>query len=200
MNDVTLTVVAGVLTAVVGGWLVFYLNGRLQRRSDYRQLKEMVDNVAGRGATVIVAGRKYQIESFDRRGLVLNSAKQRVFIPVQRVSQNEIWVPSPEYERVVQTEEQEAHEKAMERMRSIFDEMIDEMLPRIMSKMKDELLEDGGELNAVIGLRVKKALAEDGFTIEKAKAAAIASGATQPQPTNQTAITQGKQRKSPPSP
>lgn len=182
VNDVTITVAVGVMTAVASGWLVFFLNGRLQARADFRQLKDKIDNVAGRGATVLLEGRKYQIESFDRRGMVLVSGKQRVFLPVQRVAQAEFVVPTPEYDRVIEKEEREAHEKSMSRVREMIDEMIDEMLPRMMAKMKDEILVDGGELHAVIGMRITKALAEDGYRIEKANATSHPSTTREPVP------------------
>ena len=42
VNDVTITVAVGVMTAVASGWLVFFLNGRLQARADFRPQRRVI--------------------------------------------------------------------------------------------------------------------------------------------------------------
>lgn len=165
--DVQGTVVAAVAVAVVSGWTVFYVNGALQRRADFRALKDKVDSVAGRHATVLWEDRPYKIESFDRRGIVLRSKKQSIFIPTQSVIQRPLVVPSDDYDRVIVEEEAERRARMRAELAAMADQMIDEWMPRMMAKFQEEIISDGGEINYIIGLQIRKALDEGGFKVER---------------------------------
>lgn len=170
--SVTATVVAGVATAVLGGWLVFYINSWLNRRSEFRDLKQKINDVAGKRATVIYDGRPYTIESFDKRGIVLRSRKQYVFLPTRSVLENALIVPTEQYDDAKRDEQLEEFERMRDNVRKLFDDMIEEALPKMFGVIKeefiDELLDEGTEINAVIGLRVRRALDHEGLKIELA--------------------------------
>ena len=164
------TVVISILASVVLSMLTFYLKDYLQRRSDYGKLKKKLEQIAGKGAMVVysvgsgmgMGSQLYKIEDFDREGVTLKNDVQRIFVPASKIVQSEWIIPGEDYEKA-----------KLAKGKQEIENMMDAVFPAMFQKMKEvigqEILTEGGDLNAVIGVTVRKSLHEQGLDIKQTK-------------------------------
>ena len=160
--------VAGTVVAlVIAATISLYVKDWCERRWEYKKLKEKVETIAGIGARVIHDGRMYKIESIESEGLTLKGEIATVFIPIVNVLESEIILPVDNYEEA----KIELAKKEMKEMSEVLIPMLrDEMMPALMDSVKEYIvgkLEPGEELDAILGVRVRKALEESGYRVEK---------------------------------
>jgi hypothetical protein len=168
------TVVISILASVILSMLTFYLKDYLQRRSDYQKLKKKLEQVAGKGAMVVysigsgigMGAQLYKIEGFDREGVTLRNEAQTIFVPASKIVQSEWIIPGTDYEKAKAAMLKKEAEGMMD---AIFPTMIQKMMPAIKEWLEDEIVNQSGEINAVIGIRIQKALQDEGLEIKQIK-------------------------------
>ena len=165
-------IVIAIVSLVVAAAITFYIKDWYQKRRDYNQLIEKINKIAGKGAKVIYAvpgigSDLYKIESIDSSGIFLKSEVQSIFLPIKKVLESEIILPADDY----------LHQKK-EKMKKDFEEVADTIFPVMFDKMFPPMLEaiqtnfidklePGGEIDAIIGVRITKALKDHGLEIKQ---------------------------------
>ena len=166
------TLVISIIAFVVSAGLTFYLKDYIQRRSDYEKLKKKLEQIAGKGATVIyspgtgvgMGPQPFKIVDFDRQGVTLQNEVQTIFVPSSKLIQSEIIIPSERYEEAKFARVKKEMEDVMDAM---FPGMIQKMLPAIKEWLQEEIVKEKGDFSAVIAVRVQKALKDKGFEIKE---------------------------------
>lgn len=168
LATVVISVLASVVASVTVTGLTFYLKEYLQGRSDYGKVKQKLAEIAGKGAKVVysvgsglgMGAQVYRIEDFDREGVTLRNEVQTVFVPASKLVQSDWIIPSEKYE-----------EAKLAIGKQDVSNMLDAMFPAMLERMKqgieEAMLSEGGDLSAVIGVKVRKALKEEGLEIKQ---------------------------------
>ena len=174
MNFNVWTLIISIVVFVVSAGLTFYLKDYIQRRSDYGKLKKKLEQIAGKGAMVIyspgtgvgMGPQLFKLVDFDREGVTLRNEVQSIFVPTSKLIQSEIVIPSEDYEKAKLA-------RVKQEMEGLMDAMFPAMFAKMMTAMKkaiqEEMIEEKGEFAAIIGIRVQKALQEEGFEIKEIK-------------------------------
>lgn len=81
-----------------------------------------------------------------------------MFIPVARLLQSEMILPSDNYR---DARIQQLRKDAEDQIDAILPPLFERMLPAMKEALVNEVVEEGGELSAVIGLKIARTLQED---------------------------------------
>lgn len=162
------TVVISILASVILSMLTFYLKDHLQRRSDYGKLKKKLEQKAGKGAMVVysvgsglgMGSQLYKIEDFDREGVTLRNDVQSIFVPASKLVESEMIIPGENYKEAKLA-------KGKQEMEDIMDAVFPAMFQKMKEGIEEAMLSEGGDLSAVIGVKVRKALQEEGLEIKQ---------------------------------
>jgi hypothetical protein len=158
--------------------ITFYLKDYLQSKNEYRKLRKKLEKVAGKNSTIIYAttiggfgaSHLYKIYDIDDNGITLHNDMQTIFVPAKKLLQSEMIVPCEEYEKVKMLKMKKDMEDMMD---NFIPAMFDKLFPAILNAMKnnfmEELIEEEGEVNAVIGFKIQKILSEEGYEIKKTR-------------------------------
>ena len=166
--------VISIVTLVVAIGITFYVKDFYQKRSEYKKLEDKLNKIAGKGATVIYSESQnmfdrdlYTIDSIDPNGVILKSKVQTIFLPSKKVLESEFILPADNYGQM----KTEKMKKDMEQMAdAMVPALMDKMFPALIKGVKEyfiEVLEPGGEFNAVVGFKIQKALEEQGLEIKQ---------------------------------
>lgn len=169
-----LEMVISIVTLVVATGITFYVKDLYQKRSEYKKLEDKINKIAGKGATVIYSESQnmfdrdlYTIDSIDPNGVVLKSKVQTIFLPIKKVLESEFILPADNYGQM----KTEKMQKDMEQMAdAMVPALMDRMIPAIMEGVKEfflDGLEPGGEFDAVVGLKIQKALEVEGLEVKQ---------------------------------
>jgi len=89
-------------------------------------------------------------------------------VPAKKLLQAEMVVPCDNYEEAKLIKIKKDMEQFMD---SLLPAMFDKMFPALEKAMKDnfieDILEEKGEVSAVIGVKIQKVLSEEGYEIKK---------------------------------
>jgi preprotein translocase subunit YajC len=159
-----ITIIAGAISVAV----TFYIKDVLKRRSQYKNMKNYLDKMAGKNAHVIYNGQISKIEEISSDGIVMNDGVQRVFIPVQSALSTVIVLPVDEH-----TYESAVIDRQMKVTRRVMDTMVDEMIPKMFNKMiplimetvKEQIEDDDGEFSFMFAGKFKKFLKDEGLEV-----------------------------------
>jgi len=168
------TLIISIVAFVVSAGLTFYLKDYIQRRSDYGKLKKKLEQIAGKGATVIyspgtglgMGPQPFKIVDFDREGVTLKNEVQTIFVPASKLIQLEMIIPSENYEEAKFNRVKQEMESMMDAM---FPAMVNKMIPAVKEAIQKEMLDEKGDFSAVIGIRMQKVLEEEGLEIKQIK-------------------------------
>lgn len=154
--EIILSLITLIITLVIS----FFLKDLLQNYLNYKKIRDKLSDVVGKGGSVLFNKTMYEVEQIDRKGILLKNNYEKVFIPSTIWLETPIYLPEPEYKRI----KMEADKKEVsEAMAALF--------PEIMKQTKkiviDELIEEGGQIDAIIGVRMRDALEEGGYEIKK---------------------------------
>jgi hypothetical protein len=167
--EVTINITALIvgLIALVGTIAItFYVRDYLQKKQEYKQLREKLEKIAGRNAKILyspvgVGLQEFKITGIDESGITIENELHTVFIPPNKLLQTEMILPVDKYEKL-------KHEKLKKDMELTFDAMmpamLDKMVPAIMATMQESMIEEKGELSMVIGMKIARVLEEEGIT------------------------------------
>lgn len=166
------TLIISIVAFVVSAGLTFYLKDYIQRRSNYGKVKKKLEQIAGKGAMVIyspgtgvgMGPQPFKIAEFDREGVTLRNEIQSIFVPASKLIQSEWIVPSEKYEEAKLARVKQEMEGMMDAM---FPAMFKKMMPAMKQALQEEMIDEKGGFAAVIGIRVQKALQEEGFEIKE---------------------------------
>jgi hypothetical protein len=177
------TVAVSVVTSAFGVGVAFYIKDYLERRSAFRRLRDRLERIAGKNATVIYENPQasqiapkamlYRIKEFDADGVTLENDLHTVFVPIQGVLEEDLILPSANYE-------EKLHALEKEEMKRFFDNVFPDMIKKILDTVKNEITSQGTEIHAVIGVQVERALEEKGFEIRKLPAGSASPPVTKP--------------------
>ena len=168
------TLIISILAFVVSAGLTFYLKDYFQKRSDYGKLKKKLEQIAGKGAMVIyspgtgmgMGPQPFKIVDFDREGVTIRNEVQTVFLPASKLIQSEMIIPGDNYEEA-------KFAKLKKEMEDMMDAMVpalfQKMMPAIKEALQKEMANEQGDFSAIIGIRVQKALQDEGFEIKQTK-------------------------------
>lgn len=160
-------VVGTVVALVIAAAMSLFVKEWVQRRLEYGRLKKKVEKIAGKGAKVVAYGDLYTIESIDFNGMTLKGRIQTVFIPIGKVLETEIVLPVENYK---EARAKMLKENLKEMGETFIPYLRDEMMPAMIDGVKEYIvkqLEPGEELDAIVGLKVRKALEEEGIGIKR---------------------------------
>lgn len=157
------TLIIGIITGTISAAIIFYLKDYLQERSNYLKFKKKIENLVGTGATVIynpnidgtLGSREYKIIEITKQGIILQDKLNKIFVPMEKLIETDIILPSDNYEYL-----------KMEELKRNFSKMMDAMIPPMLSKFKEvfieEFLDSGSDLSAIVAIKVNKELIEQG--------------------------------------
>lgn len=152
-----------VVTTVVSVAITFYLKDFLQKKSEYKKLKEKLETVAGRNAYIVYTGagssvgsNLYKITDIDEGGVTLKNSLQTIFIPPQLLLNSAMIVPDDNYEEL--KKEYQAKEIEM-----VAESMFQPLLDKMIEGIEADLSEDDGELSSRIEVRVIQVLEAKGI-------------------------------------
>ena len=155
-----LEIILSLITLSITIVISFFLKDLLQNYLNYKKIRDKLSHDVGKGGSVIFNNTMYKFEKIDRRGILLKNNYERVFIPSTIWLETPIYLPESEYKRI-----------KMEEDKKEVSEYMDTLFPEIMKQIKkiviDELIEEGGEIDAIIGVRMRRELEEGGYEIKK---------------------------------
>ena len=166
------TLIIGLITLVGTIVITFYVKDYLQKKREFAQLREKLENIAGKNAKILFDSgsglggglQEYKIIGIDKTGITIKNELQTVFIPPLKLLQTEMVLPVEKYEEL-------KHEKLKKDMEKTFDAMIpamfDKMFPAMMDAIQENIAEEEGELSVVIAMKIAKVLEEEGITKKK---------------------------------
>ncbi|XPF93216.1 hypothetical protein ACM9HF_14460 [Colwellia sp. RE-S-Sl-9] len=151
-----------VVTTVVTVAITFYLKDFLQKKNEYKKLKNKLEAVAGRNAYIVYTGagsgvgsNLYKITDIDEGGITLKNSLQTIFIPPLLLLNSPMVVPDENYE-TLKKEHQAREVEAV--AQSMFQPLLDKMIEGIETDLSD----DEGELSSRIEVRVTQILESKG--------------------------------------
>jgi hypothetical protein len=151
-----------VVTTVVTVATTFYLKDFLQKKNEYKKLKNKLEAVAGRNAYIVYTGtgsgvgsNLYKITDIDEGGITLKNSLQTIFIPPMLLLNSPMIVPDENYE-TLKKEHQAREVEAV--AQSMFQPLFDKMIAGIETDLSDE----EGELSSRIEVRVIQILESKG--------------------------------------
>ena len=151
-----------VVTTVITVAITFYLKDYLQKKNEYKKLKDKLEAVAGRNAYIVYTGagssvgsNLYKITDIDEGGITLKNSLQTIFIPPKLLLNSAMIVPEENYEAL----KKEYQAKEIEAVaKSMFQPMFDKMIEGIETDLND----NEGELSSRIEVRVTQILESKG--------------------------------------
>ncbi|PKF80617.1 hypothetical protein CW749_05580 [Vibrio sp. vnigr-6D03] len=157
-----LKILFAVVTTVLSVAITFYLKDYLQKKSEYKKLKEKLEAVAGRNAYIVYTGsgsgigsNLYKIIDIDEGGITLKNSIQTIFIPPQLLLNSAMIVPEENYDQLKKDYQAKEIEMVAE---SMFQPLFEKMIENI----DDDLSHDEGELSSRIEIRVTQILEAKG--------------------------------------
>lgn len=158
----TVTIVLFLITLVITITVSFFLKDLLQNYLNYKKIRDKLSDVVGKGGSVIFNNIMYKVEQIDTKGILLKNNYETVFIPSTIWLETPIYLPEPDYKRI-----------KMEETKKEVTEYMDALFPGMIKQIKkiviDELIEEGGEVDAIIGVKMRGALEEGGYEVKKIK-------------------------------
>lgn len=151
-----------VVTTVVTVATTFYLKDYLQKKNEYKKLKNKLEAVAGRNAYIVYTGagssagsNLYKITDIDEGGITLKNSLQTIFIPPKLLLNSAMIVPQENYETLKKEyQAREVEVLAQSMFQPLFDKMIE--------SFETDLNDNEGELSSRIEVRVTQILESKG--------------------------------------
>ena len=164
-NDIMLGVVVGVSTSIITAGVTFYLKDYLKERAKFNKFKKKLEQIAGKEARVIIPNIGIvKIIDINQQGITVKHELCKTFIPMEKVLLTDISLPVENYEVM-----------RKEFMRKNVEESLDIVFPPLMNKLKEvfvrEFLKTDSELSAVIAIKVRGELKEEGIPLKKLSSA-----------------------------
>ncbi len=148
--------------------VTFYLKDYLQKRADYRSLRQKLEQIAGKearvlyslgpGANVGIGPQLFKIHEIDKHGVVLKNELQTVFVPTAKLVQSEMVLPSDDWK-----------ERKKEKMREDIADFIEPVFEAVKEHLLEDFQQEEGEFSAVIGFHFEQYLEKEGYDIELKK-------------------------------
>lgn len=156
-----LGVVVGVSTSIIMTGITFYLKDYLKERAKFNKFKKNLDEIAGKEARVIIPNIGIvKITDINQQGITVKHELCKTFIPMEKVLLTDISLPVEDYEIV-----------RKEFIRKNLEENLDIVFPVLMDKLKEvfvrEFLKTDSELSAVIAIKVRGEMKEEGIPLKK---------------------------------
>lgn len=147
MNKVQLVQIAlSILVAIVGTAVAFYVKDYQERKALFRKLKSKLEKIAGRNAKVIYKDEVYRLVEFDEGGVMLQNDMKSVFLPTGMLLQNEMVLPTDDYERKKKEKEKEQEAKELEMFKSVIGEQyLESLFSKLTSQFDVEFEETRNE-------------------------------------------------------
>jgi hypothetical protein len=154
-------VVIGVSTSIIATGITFYLKDYLKERAKFKKFEAKLKEIAGKEAEVIIPNIGIvKITDINRQGITVKNELCTTFLPMERVLLTDIAIPVENYEGL-----------RKELMRKNVEESLDIVFPPLMDKLKEvmvkEFLRTDSELSAVIALKVRGEMKEEGILAKK---------------------------------
>lgn len=169
-----LSLLISILIAAITFTVTFYLKEYFQKKLNYKKFKNKLDDIAGKRAVVLylIDGMNqpelFEIIDIDKSGVILKNDLHTVYVPVSHIINREIILPCNEYQKAkLEKTKSEMQMMFKEIMPVAFDEMFPPMMKAIKENFIDEILEEEGEVSAVVGIKIQKVLSEEGYEIRK---------------------------------
>jgi len=156
-----LGVAVGVSTAIITTGITFYLKDYLMERAKFNKFKKKLEQIAGKEARVIIPNIGIvKIIDINQQGITVKHELCKTFIPMEKVLLTDISLPVENYEVI-----------RKEFMRKSVEESLDVVFPPLLDKLKEvfvsEFLKTDSELSAIIALKVRGELKEEGIPLKK---------------------------------
>ena len=168
------TLIISVVTFVISAAVTFYIKDYLQKRSEYGKLRKKLEKIAGKhasvlyspgpGASIGIGPQIFKIIDIDQHGITLQNELQTIFIPPAKVIQSEMILPCDDFENAKLSKMKKDFEDIAEAM---FPAMFEKMFPAMMDAIKNQVVEEEGEIGFAIGVKIQKILQDEGYQIKK---------------------------------
>ena len=160
-GEVIVSILVGVVTAVVATAFTFHFKDYLEERAKFKKFKEMLEKIAGKNATVIIPNiGQVKIVDISKQGLTVKSELCTTFIPMEKVLQTDVALPAENYDKLLK-----------ETMRKSVEQSLDVVIPPLMDKIKEvfvqEFLKDDTEMSAILAFKVRGELKEEGCQVKE---------------------------------
>ena len=98
--NVLLGIISFILTTMIG----LYINAIYQKRKDYKNFLERLKNIVGLGGKIMYTfdgeTQPFQVDKIDKQGVVLVNKKITIFIPTSKLINEDIIVPTVDYDEL----------------------------------------------------------------------------------------------------
>ena len=160
-NDIMLGVVVGVSTSIITTGITFYIKDYLKERSKFNKFKKKLEQIAGKEAKIIIPNIGIvKLIEINQQGIIVKNELCKTFIPMEKVLLTDIALPVENFEVL-----------RREFMRKNVEENLDIVFPPLMDKLKEvfvrEFLKTDSELSAIIAVKVRGELKEEGIPLKK---------------------------------
>lgn len=160
-GEVMVGVIIGVVTAVIVTAITFYVKDYLKERAKFKRFKEKLEKIAGKEAEVLIPNIGIvKLVDINKQGITVTGELCKTFIPMEKVLLTDIALPVENYE-----------ELRKRLMRKSVEETLDVVFPPLMDKLKEvfvrEFLKDDSELSAVVALKIRGQMKEEGYEVKK---------------------------------
>lgn len=167
--SISLTIITGAISVAVA----FYIKEYLQKRSEFKKFRIKIEKIAGKNAVILYSGtgigqQVFKIADIDEHGVVLKDELQTIYVPVSKLITSDVVLPVDNYEEAkIQKVAKDMQRFSKEIMPMMFQEMFPPLMKAMKDVMAEEFMADEGDFNAVIGIKVRKVLSDEGFEIKK---------------------------------
>ena len=160
--------------AAISVAISFYLKEYFQKKTNYKKFKEKLNAIAGKRSQILYAleGKSapelFEIIEIDKTGVTLKNDLHTVYVPVSHIVNKEIILPCKDYDNVkLEKAKIEIQKVSKELMPAMFNELFPAIMNATKEHLLEEMLEEEGEVSAVIGVKIQKVLSEEGYEIKK---------------------------------
>jgi hypothetical protein len=173
-QEILITIIAG----AIGVAIAFYIKEFLQRKHQYRRLRNKLEKIAGKNARIIYEGDEiFKIAEIDENGVTLTSELKTLFIPTAKLLQTEIVLPSDEYDEIIERRKKEKEEEK----NKIMVEALQRTMPSLADTFLKEYEKESQQIRDLLKQVIEKAsIGSEGDVLERLISILINLGALQP--------------------
>lgn len=162
------SLITAIIIAALSLPITFYIKEWLQKKSDRKNMREKLERLSGKNAQIVytlggeldIGPQLFTITEIMSDGVTIENELHKVFVPMEQFINNEIILPVKNYETVKEKMQLKEFEKS-------WDLLFPKLIEKAKQTMVNEMGTEGTEINAVIGIQVKKAIQEAGYEIRQ---------------------------------
>jgi hypothetical protein len=176
-----LSIISFLLTTVVG----LYITHKYNERKEYKNFLKRLNNIVGLGGKIIYKNNEtyeiFQIKEISKQGVTLIGFNITVYVPIDKLMEEEIIVPEQDYEEIMKNlneentmKDQELEEFRQKRIAEIYaysnrDMIKNYLFPELEKMLSESIIKENSPISESLEEKLLEFLKNNGYNIKKIK-------------------------------